>query len=502
MVAKKAKQSMNRTSGLSRKEKTLLPIIFVSLFAFIGAWFIFTSQANPVIKPQIAGTIDRQGMSPSTYHSVVDSYVFKVDWAELQPNSGSELVTSRLDTEIQKAKTNNMHLKIRMYTGSGSPNWVKNLPVTSGTQGPVRICDPNAVPVLCGDIPHFWEKNVQDAYAAVVAKLAAKYDGIDGDGAVIQEVVIGGCATIFQEPLIRQRGTENIAAFQQGGYTEGGNWACEQAQIQAHETWIHTRSSLAFNPYDEWTGSGFKITPAKTEQLIDYCRIVLGERCVLGNNSIGKTSTMNIDRPCSEINGTGWASLAPYVRLYTYMKCKGAPVYFQTEFADRILEHGFTLPQVVNYAISLGAGMVELPAGYANSSKTNIHITPTDMVTFDTQLNNNALQTTEDEPTPIEPLAKLPGDTTPPSTPTGVNVTASVRRNVTLSWLPSTDNVGVKGYNIYRNNSSEPIQFVTNTSFVDSATAPNKTYSYRITAVDARANESALSSQVTVVTTK
>lgn len=616
MAAKKQKPkraSFLRNLLINQKSVVML---FVCIFAVVGAAYLLRSKASPIIKAQIAGVIDRQGMPPASYQSVVDSYVVKLDWAEIQPNSASDFNTSKIDTEIQNAKAKNMHLKLRIYTGSGSPDWVKNLPVTTGTQGPVHICDPNAVPVVCGDIPHFWEKNVQDAYAALQTKLAAKYDAVEGDASVVQEVVIGGCTTIFQEPLIRQRGTDNITAFQTAGYTEAANWACEQAQFQAHMVWAHTRSSIALNPYDEWTGSGFKVNPAKTEQLIDYCRSVLGERCVLGNNSVGKKTTMDVDQACDVIGGSSWATLAPYSRLYTYIKCKGAPIYFQTEFADRISQNGYTLPQVIDYATSLGAGMVELPSGYANTTMTGIYIAPADMVTYDAKLNDRALHMTGGDPDlvitsigmdpqqptegnqvifkavienkgsvatpagtqhdvvfqidgatvawsnsftgPLEPgtsvtvmanggpqgviywqatagnhqltaiidnrniivesdetnnifsqsvnvnaLTPPPPpatDTTPPSAPSNLKVTSSDRRSVSLSWTPSTDNVGVTGYYIYRSGTADPIAFVTGTSYTDRAVTPNKTYTYKVTAVDAGYNESAASNTVQVST--
>jgi hypothetical protein len=249
----KKKKNMKKSKSSRRvffnllSNKKLLTLVFVCLFGIAGTVLLLLSLASPVIKAQMSGVVDRQGLPSSSYRAVVNNYVVKLDWADIQPNSSADFNTSKIDAAIQDAKANNMHIKLRIYTGSGSPAWVKNLPVTIGAQGPVRICDPNAVPVVCGDIPHFWEKNVQDAYAALEAKLAAKYDSVDGDGSIIQEVVIGGCTTIFQEPLIRQRGTDNIAAFQAGGYTEAGNWTCEQAQFQAHTIWAHTRSSMRYH---------------------------------------------------------------------------------------------------------------------------------------------------------------------------------------------------------------------------------------------------------------
>ena len=85
-------------------------------------------------------------------------------------------------------------------------------------------------------------------------------------------------------------------------------------------------------------------------------------------------------------------------------------------------------------------------------------------------------------------------DTQPPTTPT--NLAASVTGSrVNLSWTPSTDNVGVTGYLIERQNpgtsSFTQIGTSTGASFSDIGLAPG-TYSYRVRAADAAGNFSAL----------
>jgi chitodextrinase len=42
-------------------------------------------------------------------------------------------------------------------------------------------------------------------------------------------------------------------------------------------------------------------------------------------------------------------------------------------------------------------------------------------------------------------------DRTPPSRPTGLAVASVVQKRLTLTWDASTDNVGVAGYDLYRN---------------------------------------------------
>lgn len=85
-------------------------------------------------------------------------------------------------------------------------------------------------------------------------------------------------------------------------------------------------------------------------------------------------------------------------------------------------------------------------------------------------------------------------DTTPPSAPTGF--TASIINSIgtLLSWTASTDDVGVAGYNIYRNGAY--LMSVSGTA-ADAGVA-SSTYSYTVAAYDAAGNISAQSASVSV----
>jgi len=82
-------------------------------------------------------------------------------------------------------------------------------------------------------------------------------------------------------------------------------------------------------------------------------------------------------------------------------------------------------------------------------------------------------------------------DSTPPSVPTNLTTTAVSRSQINLSWTASTDNVGVAGYKIYRDGSQ--IGTSTTTSYSDTTCWGNTTYTYKVSAYDARGNESAQS---------
>lgn len=90
-------------------------------------------------------------------------------------------------------------------------------------------------------------------------------------------------------------------------------------------------------------------------------------------------------------------------------------------------------------------------------------------------------------------------DTTAPTVPAGVTATAAESHRVDLSWTASTDNIGVTGYDIYRDDallgSVGPA-----TSYTDTTVASELTYRYQVRARDAAGNLSGLSAAASVTT--
>ena len=92
------------------------------------------------------------------------------------------------------------------------------------------------------------------------------------------------------------------------------------------------------------------------------------------------------------------------------------------------------------------------------------------------------------------------GDITPPTTPTALTATADLAtRTIALSWTASTDDVGVVGYRVFRDNGSTPISTVSGTTFND--TNQLGTHVYVVAAIDAAGNQSALSNSATATIT-
>lgn len=131
---------------------------------------------------------------------------------------------------------------------------------------------------------------------------------------------------------------------------------------------------------------------------------------------------------------------------------------------------------------------------------------------YDTALTQAQIQTDMNTPIGYVP----PPDTTPPTAPTNLIATVISGSQINLSWTASTDNVGVNGYLVYRQDASG-LNFIDNravfngsmfthigcpsgTTFSDTNLTANSTYSYRVRAMDAAGNRSTYSNVVTATT--
>ena len=85
-----------------------------------------------------------------------------------------------------------------------------------------------------------------------------------------------------------------------------------------------------------------------------------------------------------------------------------------------------------------------------------------------------------------------PGDTTPPSVPSGLTVTGATASTISLGWTASTDNTGVAGYGLYRDNGNAGSTSVPSATF--SGLACGRSYDLAVDAYDANGNRSTRSS--------
>ncbi|MFC4303591.1 S-layer homology domain-containing protein [Cohnella boryungensis] len=91
-------------------------------------------------------------------------------------------------------------------------------------------------------------------------------------------------------------------------------------------------------------------------------------------------------------------------------------------------------------------------------------------------------------------------DSVPPTAPAGLSAASITDKSMTLSWMPSSDNVGVVGYRIYSGN-----VLVSSTTGATSTSvtglAADTTYAFTVKAIDAKGNLSPASSVLSVKTT-
>ncbi|MED3542398.1 M60 family metallopeptidase [Bacillus toyonensis] len=98
----------------------------------------------------------------------------------------------------------------------------------------------------------------------------------------------------------------------------------------------------------------------------------------------------------------------------------------------------------------------------------------------------------------VDKIVNPKPDTEAPTQPQGLYASNVASNSLELKWNPSTDNVGVKEYQVLRD--GQLIQTVQGTTFTDQNLTANKEYKYAVKAVDAAGNTSIQSNILRVKT--
>jgi len=88
----------------------------------------------------------------------------------------------------------------------------------------------------------------------------------------------------------------------------------------------------------------------------------------------------------------------------------------------------------------------------------------------------------------VKTTGTAPADTIPPAVPSGLAGTAVSNTQINLTWKASTDNIGVKGYQVFLNDAV--IGTTAGTSYQLTGLAAGTTYNFRLNAFDAANNYS------------
>ncbi|MDQ2756148.1 MAG: hypothetical protein M3Y71_06230 [Actinomycetota bacterium] len=318
-------------------------------------------------KPWIVGLMDRKGPPETDLLSydgkpLVQGFVIQVLWKDVQPDGPGDFDTAKIDQQLAFAKEHDLPVRMRVYAGYNSPAWVLKQGGSLPWQGAAGNGGPKSYTV-----PVFWGPAFQSLYRAFDAKLGARYDPVSQ----VREVVAGMCTTNFAEPFIRQFNvTSNTTQAKSKGYTDASNEQCLRKTIDfVKADWPTTNMAMAFNPYQSIsaTGSNDKTAASASSSVVvpkeiaTYCIQELGQRCVLGNNSMK--------------SGTRGAS---YTALYAMMSSLKAPIYIQTATNAKITDW----KQALRSAVQIGALSIELPVGYTTWDRATLQ-------SFNAQLQAN-----------------------------------------------------------------------------------------------------------------
>ena len=94
--------------------------------------------------------------------------------------------------------------------------------------------------------------------------------------------------------------------------------------------------------------------------------------------------------------------------------------------------------------------------------------------------------------------ASGPADTSPPTVPTSLTASAASTVRIDLSWTPSSDDVRVMGYRVFRNGGQAGT--TTASSYSDTGLSPTTSYTYTVSAHDAANNVSPPSAPASATT--
>jgi len=310
------------------------------------------------LKAPMRGVVDRNALplpawsSTGSANGPIGGYVLRVAWKDLQNSDGSITAGNPIDAALAHLPAG-FQLKVRLLAGANAPGWLLK------TAGSVTLSNDGSGSAA---VLKWWVPAANTAYNSLISGLAARYD----TNPAISDVTISRCMVFTAEPLLRPGNASNLAALSRAGLTAALDEQCQSQAIAAHGALVHTRSSLALNPYQKITSGGSAVVDeAYTRGLMDECRSTLGYRCVLENNSLKQGSRGG-----------------DYDNMYAAIKAHGAPIAIQTANSSNFRSCS-SLLSVLNIAVSLGSNSVELPFNY------NKLCSPADVALKDAALQQN-----------------------------------------------------------------------------------------------------------------
>ena len=138
-------------------------------------------------------------------------------------------------------------------------------------------------------------------------------------------------------------------------------------------------------------------------------------------------------------------------------------------------------------------------ATLSNTTYTDIGLSPSTAYSYTVRARDAAGNTSGNSNTAsITTQTLIVPDSQAPTAPTNLSASSAGTSQINVSWSASSDNVGVTGYQVFRNGTQVGTQ--SDTSFTDIGLAASTAYSYYVRAVDAAGNFSANSNTASATT--
>ena len=308
----------SRLSPLSHAIRYLLGAILLLplLMSACGGSPPFPSTAISTAKPPITGLVAMGNPVGALKHEdplrevkihpdVYSGVVIDAIWMYLEPERGVYDFSSIDDALDEIAEYNEQHpdhpisAKLRIFGGTVAPTYVKEL-----GGGPITV-QPNRGPSV--EIGLFWTEAYGDRFAALLAKLARRYD----DNVLLGEVCVSTAASLTAEPFVAPLNRYSNPVLREKGFNDALYKRAIARALEDYRVWESTPIDFPFNVFSS-TDDGWSLDVEFTTNLMREFRAQYGERAVISNHGL--------DDPLSEA-----AAL-----IYPTIQELGAPIAFQT----------------------------------------------------------------------------------------------------------------------------------------------------------------------------
>lgn len=299
-------------------------------------------------RPPLRGVTDRSTVPPDS--PIVSGGTIEVQWATVEPTAGGPLDVAAIHTLLDAADAAGTPVRLRVVGARVTPSWVLQ------KVGSVQWRDTHLGKVITYTIPRWWLSSYQDLFEAFQSRLAVELAWHPS----VSEVTVSECSTVYGEPFMRQSGIPNATTIKSTNYTYLDDLRCLYRSIDATAAiWPAQRVALPVNPFQGFTPPSGDRKLLDTFAVMDYCRGLLGERCVLGNHSLRGTTDATMTCPDGSVVPAS-GQQGGYDELYCRLRAAGAPTYYQTARSSTIGSWTATLDRALVY----GAGNVELNVDY------------------------------------------------------------------------------------------------------------------------------------------